>query len=131
MSQTDTPVAIPVEGTEQEAPYWAVITTSGAVQWHHGRPTYDDLNAAVGGYLEGVPTRDASGALDEGYTAYCNEEGKLKRLPHNPAATRFTRIAGDVLVGPVVIVGPPDDEGDDTPMPADIRLRLAAEVANA
>jgi hypothetical protein len=80
------------------------------------------LQSKVGGYIEaiGAPNR---------WSAYLNEEGKLpdpktgEILPINTHAHmlavhlgwRFQ--PGDVLVGNVVFVGPPDDEGNDTPVP--------------
>ena len=82
--------------------------------------TYDEIKAALdGGYLEAAPT-------DGTVTLYIDEEGKLKHLPINLLATAFwTHVGGgelvlhgDFLVGPVVVVGPPDAEGDDTAVPA-------------
>lgn len=48
---------------------------------------------------------------------YLNEEGKLSGLPVNVTATALTRDllpAYDVIVGDVILLGPPDDEGNDT-----------------
>ena len=67
------------------------------------------FQAVVGGYIEGVIGREAS--------IYVNEEGLLIGLPTNPLATLFAQQmvrAGVVLVGTALIVGPPDDEGNDT-----------------
>lgn len=81
--------------------------------------TYDDIKAALdGGWLEGAPT-------DGSVTLYIDEDGKGKGLPINLLATAFwTHVGGaehvlhgDFLVGPVVVVGPPDAEGDDRPIP--------------
>jgi hypothetical protein len=47
----------------------------------------------------------------------CNEEGKLNRLPFNPSANHLAnryRDWNDPLVGDVVLVGPPDREGENT-----------------
>ena len=68
--------------------------------------------AEVHGFIEAT-----SGS---GWVAYLNEEGKLLGLPHNPAAEAFMRtygwegLPGDHIVGPVMFVGPTDEEGDDT-----------------
>ncbi len=110
-------------------PFWAIIHPTGAVSFIPGKPTVTELQHAVGGYIEGVPAMDDAGGFDESYTAYCNEEGKLDGLPVNRPATKFCRVDGfDVLVGPVVIIGPPDEEGDDTPLPEAVRMRLVREV---
>lgn len=71
-----------------------------------------------GGYLEGIGG-DFDGVR---WSGYCDEEGKLKGLPMNVAATSFAQavgwpVSGDVLCGPVVFVGPPDEEGFDTSVP--------------
>ena len=63
----------------------------------------------VGGYIEGVFNPD--------YVAYVNEEGLIRGLPYNEAATDFISrgfIYRLHLVGPVVIVGAGDSEGNDT-----------------
>ncbi len=67
---------------------------------------YEDINAAVGGFIEAVP-------IASGFTLYCNEEGKLTNL--DPIA--YWVVNGephDVLVGSLVLIGPPDEEGEDT-----------------
>lgn len=69
------------------------------------------FQAAVGGYIEPVSGKVA--------TIYADEDGLLKSLPMNPVATHFAQRvlgAGVVLHGTVVIVGPPDNEGNDTPV---------------
>jgi Domain of unknown function (DUF3846) len=66
------------------------------------------------GYLEGI--------RGDGWFAYCDEEGKLKGLPVNLLATGIARTHGwragdDMLCGPVVFLGPPDNNGDETSAP--------------
>lgn len=71
-----------------------------------------EMHRLVGGYFE------ALNVADDAYL-WCNEEGKLLRLPLNPVATgiavsRFR----DVIVGTAILSGPPtepnpDDEEDD------------------
>lgn len=70
----------------------------------------------VGGYIESISGPD--------WVAYVNEEGKMKNLPLNEKADRFVHTHGwrgvsfgpfsDYLVGPVLLVGPRDEEGYDT-----------------
>lgn len=67
------------------------------------------FQAVVSGYIEPVSGRVA--------TVYVNEEGLIRNLPLNPAATLFAQRflgASVVLHGTALIVGPPDDEGVDT-----------------
>jgi Domain of unknown function (DUF3846) len=61
--------------------------------------TLEELQDAVGGYIEAVPgTRSR---------AYCNEEGLLKKLPFNmEASLRFSQ----KLVGDVVELEPGDKQ---------------------
>lgn len=79
--------------------------------------TLTGLQEAVGGYIEPLVAPD-------GYEAYGHDEAKLIQLPKNPVATavweeacdigEYGRIPGDYIAGPVVFVGPLDDEGDTT-----------------
>ena len=71
----------------------------------------DSMQAAIGGgWLEVI-----SGT---GWSAYCDEEGKIKGLPINVRATRLARLlgwpVGDTLSGTVVFFGPTEEQGDDT-----------------
>ncbi len=80
----------------------------------------EDLQAAVGGWIEIVPDFDVFGDL-KGVVAFVNEEGKLKDLPKNTAGTEAwaksvgVEVAdlGDSLLGDVAIVS-----GDDAFMSA-------------
>jgi hypothetical protein len=73
------------------------------------------FQASVGGYIEAIG--------GPGWSAYCNEEGKLQNLPFNPQAQLlaeghgWTPLPFDTLVGTVVFVGPPDSDGEDTDVP--------------
>lgn len=88
-------------------------------------PGYEELSAAVGGYIEVINFGD-------GHTAWLNEEGKLSNppLPYNRRATElcFKREVGlhddDYIVGNLVVCGGTDDEGDNT----DIDPELAKEL---
>lgn len=65
--------------------------------------TLEELQAAVGGYIETVTF--ASNAV-----VICNEEGRLQGLPHN------CTFLGVDFVGPILIVGRAgDDFADLTP----------------
>lgn len=74
-----------------------------------------DLQGAVGGLIEAVPvTQDTD--------AYINEEGKYMCDP-NIFATFILQInkrlnAGDYVAGNLVLVGKPDEDGNDTDVPA-------------
>lgn len=76
------------------------------------------LQGQVGGWIEAV-----SGTM---WVAYLNEEGKLKDLPYNPLADMWMRHHGchldknDYIVGPVVFMGPPDAEGNNTDLPQSV-----------
>jgi hypothetical protein len=58
--------------------------------WHEP-PNLKVLQQAVGGYIETVPWLTTVWAGEDGKfvscIAYCNEEGKLERLPYNAQAT--------------------------------------------
>lgn len=78
-----------------------------------------------GGWLEaisGVKTLP-DGSVCE-WSAYCDEEGKIKGLAPNRLATAVAQSlnwgADDFLCGPVIFLGAPDDEGEDTSIPQPI-----------
>ena len=73
--------------------------------------------AIVGGYIEAVALK----VTDEA-TAYINEEGKLDhRIEGNATATSLARLSpGDWIAGPMLILGPCDDEGNDTSVTPEI-----------
>lgn len=79
--------------------------------------TLPELQKLVGGYIEivSVPKMGACG--------YVNEDGISLGLPKNQTATDFCRKNGtglhstDFIKGNLVIVGPPDAEGNDTDAP--------------
>jgi predicted RNA-binding Zn-ribbon protein involved in translation (DUF1610 family) len=68
-------------------------------------PNLESIRAAIGGgWIEGVGS-----TIDGDWHAYCDEEGKIKRLPLNERATRIAHVLGwphgDVLVGTVIFMG--------------------------
>jgi hypothetical protein len=75
------------------------------------------LQDILGGYIEATYSADAT------LTFWINEEGKLHGLPVNRFATAVwwlfnpAAINQDVLVGPVLITGGPDHNGDTLPIP--------------
>ena len=62
-----------------------------------------ELQFLVGGYIEQVRIREGSEA--EGALAFCDEDGRMKRLPFNEAASG---LVGYQYVGPVLLIE--DDE---------------------
>jgi len=85
---------------------------------------YEDLRAAVGGYIEGINLGDT------GQFAWLNEDGIALGLPMNRKATELCYrnnvglIPGDYIKGSMVIVGPADDDGNET----DVSAELAASL---
>lgn len=62
--------------------------------------TLEELQAAVGGYIETV-------AFATDACVICNEEGRLKEMPHN------CKFLGVDFVGPILIVGIAGEEFKD------------------
>lgn len=89
------------------------ITTDGEVVVNDNfSGSLEDVQAAVGGYIEVAPTSIP------GVIAYVNEEGKLQQLPINAAATAMLKYPDyDFVVGDMLLVGAPDENGDDTDVP--------------
>lgn len=71
----------------------------------------DTFQKLVGGDIEPIP-------LPTGDTAFINEEGKTRfNLPQNPRATAALLpylFMGDYIAGDLVVVGPPDEQGETT-----------------
>lgn len=69
----------------------------------------EKLQGAVGGWVQAV-------SLDSELTLWCNEEGKMIGLEHNPLAQfMWDRAFGagtDFIVGTVVITGGTDNDGE-------------------
>lgn len=81
---------------------------------HNGLGTYQEI---VGGHIEAIDL-----VMPEA-TFYIDEEGKLKDKPVNLRATAILWVHNpayrkqDVIVGDAFLVGPVDENGDDTPIP--------------
>lgn len=109
------------------------VTAYGHAELLTVEPTLPNLQALVGGWLEGVGS-----ANDPTWHAYCDEDGKGKGLAWNPGATALARRLGwpegDVLAGPVIFLGSgPGADPEDGPYAgeADVTqavLDLAAEL---
>lgn len=76
------------------------------------KPELAEFQGIVGGYIEFVQLTGGAGM-------FINDSGKLDQLPRNILAEWFINevcrleLADDEwIAGPVVVVGPPDDEGD-------------------
>ena len=86
---------------------------------------YQPLSDAIGGLIESVPASPE-------VTIWCNEEGKMLKLDFNLIATDLWEVfdvygcvaAGDVLVGPIVIQGPANEEGECTDVPDWLLMQL-------
>lgn len=84
----------------------------------------EDYQAAVGGWIEPVDIPEL------GITVYVHEEGLVLNLPFNSRAAflwwYFVPEARQkaMLVGPAVIVGLPDRNGDSTDIPSEVAERL-------
>ena len=87
-----------------------IVDPDGTVRHTDIESNLGAFQAVVGGYIEGVISNVA--------TMYVNEEGLLKRLPYNYVASMFASNLlghrGIQLFGTALILGPPDDEGNDT-----------------
>jgi hypothetical protein len=85
----------------------------------------DTLQTAVGGWVQAID-------LDEALTMWCNEEGKLVGLPHNPFAQfAWDKVYGantDYLVGDVVFTGGTGDEGETLPLDDDTADQIRVMV---
>jgi hypothetical protein len=105
------------------------IDIHGTAQQLQVEPTLEAFRELLdGGDLEAIGGPD--------WNAYFDEEGKLKGLPVNRAADLLARrlgwdsLPGDVLVGPVVFLGPPDEDGVDTSAPEElVREAVTASLA--
>jgi hypothetical protein len=96
-----------------KAKWVTIIHVDGTVSHRIGRDGLEDLQKAVGGYIEVIPRFTTYEGLR--CIAYCNEDGKMMGLEHNIKATvawhksmdpqgTIPVHALDVLLGPVVIL---------------------------
>jgi hypothetical protein len=88
-----------------------IVETSGTVRKTEIENSLGAFQAVVGGYIEGVFRPD--------FTIYVNEEGIMMRLPMNERITEVIDYP-QPLFGNALIVGPADQDGHDTDVPAHI-----------
>ena len=81
-----------------------IIRTNGTVEGQDFNGL-SDYQSVVGGLITSIF------AVNGDIEGYANDEGLLLGLPLNPVASI---LFGQYLVGNVVIIGAPDDEGKDT-----------------
>lgn len=94
---------------------WATLKTDGEFAVHEGIPELEDLQAAVGGYVQVLEVKSE-------ITMWCNEDvpekfmGVPRREWENPLATWLVQDAGinDVIAKDVAFTGGPDEEGETT-----------------
>lgn len=86
-----------------------LLKVDGTIEYMGQNPPLKLLQKAVGGWIEPV-------MMSDGDIMYCNEEGKIMELPHNPAANKLINF-DDYIVGDVVVMSDdmpsPTLEGDD------------------
>ena len=100
------------------------IPVSGPTELVDVDVTLKWLQEQVGGFIEHVYVYEVltdQGRRHVDACVWLNEEGKLNSLPVNPRATDFCALTiggwfRDVIVGDVVIVGPPGPDGNETPV---------------
>jgi hypothetical protein len=86
-----------------------ISTTGNVIELDLTTSSLATLQAAVDGLIEAVP-------LANDLTMWCNEEGKLLGLPHNPFGQfMWDKVFGahtDYIVGDIVLSGGTDSEGE-------------------
>jgi hypothetical protein len=89
-----------------------------------------DLNELVGGWLGAAP-------FPPQFSAFINEDGKSLELPVNMLATYLCNtlglglFPGDQINGTMVILGPVDNEGNETDLPSETIDLINKEIANS
>ena len=86
-----------------------IKTTGEVIELDLSLDSLQTLQTAVDGWVQAVDLTDR-------LTMWCNEEGKMINLPHNPFAQYFwDKKFGahtDYIVGDIVFTGGTDDEGE-------------------
>ena len=93
-----------------------LLKVDGTIEQMGWKPSLEELQAAVGGYIEMVRTNNV------GYM-YCNEEGKLLGLPVNIAATTMIE-HDDVIRGDVVVMELDEEKEEDEYKSEDMTLHF-------
>lgn len=91
----------------------------------YGNAEYRVLQQIVGGYIELVTLQDPNDQMPP-VSMYVHEEGRITGDPVNDRATAVARRYGWPdgydIVGNVVVLGPPDREGNDTDAPLEFAV---------
>jgi hypothetical protein len=88
---------------------WATLAVDGRMAFHDGLPELEDLQQAVGGYVEAVDFQISGSAA----TMWINEEGKLVSDPErNFKADLICPLAGDWIAGDIALTGGVGSEGE-------------------
>ena len=103
------------------------VTTEGDItEIDLSRDSLTALQEGVGGWVQAID-------LTTTMSMWCNEEGKLQGLPHNPfAQAMWDKAFGagtDYIVGDVVFTSTPDDEGYTQSVTAEDERVIRAMVA--
>jgi len=105
--------------------YGIKITTNGETVNLNLIPDLKTLQQSVGGRIQAVD-------IFANLTMWCNEEGKILNLPHNPCAQFIWDSAfgmhTDYIVGDVVLTGGADDEGEITALSPEDAFMLQKTV---
>lgn len=93
-----------------------VISPDGSISTTRLTQNVAELQNLVGGYIERIVLRN-------GADLYCNEDGHRLQLPPNRLAQELIDDQKEYgvngyVVGTVVIVGSPDEQGDSTNVPS-------------
>lgn len=108
MSEPEYVVVVPADTA---APCYPKVLTRGTDQG-----TLSFFQHLVGGYIEVVPALllNRAHVRWQDVSICLNEEGKLTGLPYNSRASAWYAPLHDSIMGNVVLIGPPDDEGNTT-----------------
>ena len=88
---------------------WATLTVDGAMEFRDGIPELEDLQQAVGGYVDAIECSIAGSAA----TTWINDEGKLVDEPErNWKVDVICPLAGDWIAGSVAFTGGVGPEGE-------------------
>ncbi len=107
------------------------ITTQGEVSTLDlSDSALEKLQGAVGGYVQAIDL-----CIDPTISMWCNEEGKMVGLPHNPFGQAFWEMAfpvseygkTDYIVGDIVITGGVDSEGETLGL-SDYEIEMSLKV---
>lgn len=95
----------------------AVLYTDGTMELKEFNESTEYADA-IGGWLAGVKLFTAMGE-DAPVYIYVDDEGLLKKLPHNTVASGLSFMLGNTphLVGTAIVVGGADEDGNDTDIP--------------